>query len=167
MNDMPLHPAIVHLPLGLAMLIPLLALGAAVAIHRGSLPRWLWGGVLALQLLMVAGGLAAMNTGERDEEVVEDVVSERLIHEHEEAAERFVWVSAALGLLFALGVALPKPKWRSVAMAASVIGSLGAAGLALDVGHEGGVLVYRHGAAAAHATPGGAATRAEDEDDDD
>lgn len=176
MNDVPLHPAIVHLPLALAMLIPLLALGVALAIHRGKLPRWLWSGVLALQLLMVGTGYLAMQTGEGDEEVVEQAVPESAIEEHEEAAEAFVWTAAALGVVFILGVALPKAPWRSAAMAVSTFGAVGVAVLALNVGHLGGELVYEHGAASAHVSNANGAPRAgrsggegddEEEDDDD
>lgn len=169
MGSIPLHPAIVHLPLALAMLAPLIALGVAVAVHRDKLPRWTWGAVLGLQLLLVGSGFVAMQAGENDEELVERVVSERVIHEHEEAAEAFVYTAGAIAVLFALGLGLPKPQWRSAGMAAAVLGSLAVAGLALNVGHSGGELVYVHGAAAAHAgsaPPGASTTSREVEDDD-
>ena len=176
MNDIPLHPALVHLPLALSVLVPILALGLTLAIHRGKLPRWLWSGVLGLQLLMIATGWLAMQTGGSDEEIVERVVPEFAIEEHEEAAEAFVWSAAALGVVFILGVALPKAPWRSGAMALSTLGSVGVAVLALNTGHLGGELVYEHGAASAHvsAAAGGAGSDGtagegdeDDEDDDD
>jgi hypothetical protein len=114
-----------------------------------------------------------MQTGESDEEAVERVVPESAIEEHEEAAEAFVWSAAALGVVFILGVALPKAPWRSVAMAVSTLGSVGVAVLALNVGHLGGELVYEHGAASAHATnatgasPSAWTGEGEDEDDED
>jgi uncharacterized membrane protein len=151
MNDAPLHPMIVHLPLALAMLVPLVALGLAVAIRREALPRGAWALVLGLQVLMVGSGIVAMQTGEADEEIVEAVVPEPAIEAHEEAAELFVWASGALTILFVLGVALPQPSWRTVAMGASVAGSVFVAALAIDVGDAGGDLVYRHGAASVHA----------------
>jgi uncharacterized membrane protein len=39
MSNLPLHPALVHLPLGLAVILPLLALGLTVAARRESLQR--------------------------------------------------------------------------------------------------------------------------------
>ncbi|MEQ8461684.1 MAG: DUF2231 domain-containing protein [Sandaracinaceae bacterium] len=158
MSSIPLHPAIVHLPLALGLLVPLIALGVAVAVHQGKLPRWAWGAVLGLQVLLVGSGFVAMQTGERDEEVVERVVAESVIEAHEEAAETFVYAAAGSTLLFLLGLALPRRIWRSAAMGAAVAGSVAVAGLALGVGHSGGELVYVHGAAAAHVSgaPGGA-----------
>lgn len=169
---MPLHPAIVHLPLALAMLIPLLALGLAVAIHRGKLPRWVWAVALGSQLLMVGAGFVGMQTGEGDEERVERVVPESAIEAHEEAAELFVWSAAGVAVLFVLGVALPKPSWRSGAMAASTVAAVAVAALALNVGRLGGELVYQHGAASTFvsSTPGTSApveAGGWDEDDDD
>lgn len=151
MSSIPIHPAIVHLPLALALLVPIVALGAAIAVHRGKLPRWLWAAVLGLQIALVGAGAVAMQTGEHDEEKVEAVVAEAAIETHEEAAERFVYAAGAVTLLFALGLALPRPSWRSGAMGLAVAASVAVAGLALGVGHSGGELVYVHGAAAAHA----------------
>lgn len=172
MNDMPLHPAIVHLPLGLAMIIPVIALVVAIGVHREKLPRWAWALPFALQLSMVLSGLVAMQTGEQDEERVEEVVAEHAIEEHEEAAEAFVRVAGALSVVFLLGVALPKPSWRAAAMAVSTVGSVAVTVLALGVGHAGGELVYQHGAASAYAAearvpPGGLPGGHYEEDDDD
>lgn len=150
MSSTPLHPALVHLPLALALLVPLVALGVALAVHRGRLPRWVWGGVLGLQLVLVGSGLLAMRTGEGDEERVEEVVGHDVLHEHEERSERFVFTAAGVTLLFLLGVALPRPSWRSGAMALATVASLGVGALALSTGRSGGELVYVHGAAAAH-----------------
>lgn len=150
MSSLPLHPAVVHLPLALAVLVPAIGLVVAALVHRGKLPRFAWAGVLALQLVLVGSGFAALRSGEADEDVVERVVPKAAIHAHEEAAELFVGAAAALLIAFALGLALPRRGWRTAAMAASIAGSVGVAVLALDVGRLGGELVYTHGAAAAH-----------------
>lgn len=161
MSSTPLHPAIVHLPLALSLLVPLLAIGVALAVHRGKLPRWVWGGVLGLQLMLVGSGFLAMRSGENDEEIVENVVSHDIIHEHEEKAELFVYTAAGLSVLFLLGLALPRRSWRSGAMALAAVGSIGVGVLGLNTGHSGGELIYVHGAASAHLdTPAGEARSA-------
>ncbi len=48
----PLHPAIVHLPLGLAFLAPLLFLAVAVAVAREWIPKRAWLAVVVLQALL-------------------------------------------------------------------------------------------------------------------
>ncbi len=160
----PLHPAIVHLPLGLAIIVPLVALGLTVALWRGWLPKRSWIAVVALQALMLGSAVLAMNTGEGDEERVERVVTETAIETHEEAAEIFTW---GAGIVLAMTIAVLLVRKVELARLGSVIataGTIAVALLAVRVGHAGGQLVYTHGAASAYATrasPGGAAVAAE------
>jgi uncharacterized membrane protein len=150
MSNLPLHPAIVHVPLGLAFVIPLVAIAIAVAVRAGRLQRGAFGVVLGLQILLVGGGLVAMKLGERDEHRVEAVVSERLIEAHEERAEAFLWVA---GVVLAGAAALLVVPGRTVGVVSAVVaaGTLAVAALAVRTGEAGGELVYVQGAAAAWA----------------
>jgi uncharacterized membrane protein len=104
----PLHPAVVHLPIALALIVPLLA-GLSVATIRSRLvPRRIWGGVLLLQACLVGSTWFALETGHQEEERVEVVVPERFIEEHEGAAERF-WVASIVTLVLAGGGLLRGP----------------------------------------------------------
>jgi len=145
----PLHPALVHVPLGLAFVLPWVTAGMAVAIDRGLLPRRAWVLVALLQLLVVAGGAAALLSGFREEHAVDGFVSSRLVQRHEERAVAFLVASAMLLALTTSLLAVPPQRTRSVA-ALAVAGSLLVAGLGLWTGRAGGDLVYRHGAAAAY-----------------
>lgn len=154
MWNVPLHPALVHLPLGLAFVLPLLAVGLTVAALRGRWSTGAWAMLVGLLLLTVGGGLAAVQTGEQDEEVVERVVPESFIEQHEERAEAFVWVSGAV-LALALGaLVLKKEGARRVLATGVTAGTLAMALLAAWTGHSGGELVYSHGAASAHSSAG-------------
>lgn len=150
----PLHPATVHLPLALVILIPIFALGALWAIHRGASVRKGWGLPVALMVLLVASSWLALETGEQQEEAVEAVVAESAIEAHEEAAERFLWLGATLLVLSSLGLVSGRiggaARWTGAA------GSLLLLAAGVQVGHSGGELVYRHGAADAYvdSTPG-------------
>jgi hypothetical protein len=137
----------VHLPLALALLMPLFAGVAAWAIWTGRLGRRAWVAVAALQLLLVLTSLVAMKTGEREEDRVESVVPDAAMHQHEAYAEQFTW-GAALVLGLTLVVFVPAAT-RSVALVA-LLGTMAVAGLALRVGHAGGQLVYVHNAGAAY-----------------
>lgn len=150
----PLHPAVVHLPIALALLMPALALLAALAIWRGVVPARTWAAVVLLQALLVGSGWLALETGEEQEERVEEVVAERHIEEHEERAESFQWVAVAALAVVAAGL-LPGGAGE-VARGAAVLASLFVLGTGVQVGHSGGELVYRHGAASAY-VPGAAA----------
>ncbi|NIP80713.1 MAG: hypothetical protein GWM90_16430 [Gemmatimonadetes bacterium] len=155
----PLHPAIVHFPIVLAVLLPAFAVGALWAIRRGARPGWAWAVPLALAAVLAGSSWLAVETGEAQEDRVEDVVGEQVLHAHEEAGERFLVLSGILLLI--MGAGLLKGRAGS---ASRLVGTVGAAALviaAVQVGDAGGKLVYEHGAAAAYASPdaGGAALR--------
>lgn len=156
MNQSPLHPAIVHVPLVLALLTPLLAGWAAWATHRGRATAAAWRLAAGLQVIVLVAAIAAMRTGEADEEAVEEVVAHELIEEHEHRAQRFTG-SALLTALLLIGAAAAHGRGRarlaSALGAGGAVVALGSAGLGLSAGHAGGELVYVHGAAAAHVRP--------------
>lgn len=164
MTTLPLHPALVHVPLGLAFVLPLVALGLTVALWRRKLPRAAFGVLVGLQAVLLGAGIVGMQLGERDEDRVERVVPERFIEAHEERAEAFVWAAGAV-LAGAVAV-LVIPAGAATAVAALVTaGTLGVAALGFAAGEAGGELVYRHGAATAFlpgAAPGADPTVASD-----
>jgi uncharacterized membrane protein len=155
MTTVPLHPAVVHVPLGLALVLPLVAAGLALALWRGLLPRRSWAVVVLLQLVLVGGAAAALLTGGHEEDRVERVVGKAPIHRHEEAAEDFLW--AAVAVLAVAGAVLLLPARAVPAGALVTVGAtLVVAALALRTGKAGGELVYRFGAAAAYGAGPGA-----------
>jgi len=144
----PLHPAVVHFPVVLVVLLPLVVLAALWAIRRGVAPARAWGVPVATAALLAASAFAALKTGEGQEERVEGVVPEQALHSHEEAAERFLALSGVLLVVMTAGL-IRGP----VGQAARVVATAGAFGLVVAgvaVGHSGGELVYRHGAASAY-----------------
>lgn len=149
MTTLPLHPALVHVPLGLALALPPIAIGLALALWRGWLPRAAFGALVGLEVILVGSGLVAMQLGERDSQKVERIVAERLVEAHEERAEAFLW-GAGVVLVGAAAV-LVIPAAAAPALAAVVAaGTLGVAALGVAAGSAGGELVYQHGAAAAY-----------------
>lgn len=152
MDSFLFHPKVVHLPMALAVLMPLLAGGIWLAWWRQWLPARTWVVVVALQAILLGSALMALQSGERDEEAAERVVPEAAIEAHEEAAELFVVVGAATLLL--MGVALATSKsgiGRAIGgVAAACTLVVFAAGY--RTGQAGGDLVYRHGAASAFAS---------------
>lgn len=155
-----LHPKLVHVPIALAVLIPLIAGGLALAWWRGWLPKRAWIVAAMLQGLLVVSGFAAMQTGEVDEERVEGVVHERHIDAHEDAAETFVWASAGVLALFVVPLFV-RPERLALGLASvALLGSVAVFGLGYQVGASGGDLVYVHGAARAFAPGPGVAPSA-------
>ena len=146
----PLHPAVVHFPVVLAFLLPIFAAYALWTIRRGGTARRAWAIPLGLSAALALSSWVAVETGEGQGEKVERVVSERPLETHEEAAELFLALSAGLFVVSAAGLLRGR-----IGTAARIAATVGAAGLvvaATRVGHTGGQLVYRYGAASAYAT---------------
>jgi uncharacterized membrane protein len=146
----PLHPAVVHLAIALAILIPGFAILGVPLIQRGLLPARSWALIVLLQALLVGSGWLALETGEEQEERVERVVAERHIEAHEEAAERFLLL-AGMGLLASAAGLLPR-RGGAIGRVAGTAVTLAVLAAGLSVGHSGGELVYKHGAANAYLT---------------
>ncbi len=142
MGSLPLHPAIVHLPLGIAAIVPLLAIGIGFAIWKGILPRKAWTTIVVVQGLLFAAALFALRTGEAEEERVEHRISERAIEAHEELAEQFVWAAGLTLAVSTAGLVIPTTAAPSAFMAATALATVVTAGLGFRVGHAGGELVY-------------------------
>ncbi len=157
MGQVPLHPALVHIPLGIAVVLPLVALAVTVALWRGWIGPRAFALVVLLQAVVVGAGVVALQTGERDEE---RVANEAAVEAHEEAAQRFM-VGAGFALALGVGGLLllkrqPALRWMAAGLTAA---TLVEAGLAVATGQRGGELVYGAGGPAQ-------AVRAQHEEDD-
>lgn len=145
----PLHPVVVHFPIVLTVLLPVVAIVTLLAIRRGNSFRRLWAIPLTLAAAITASAWVAEETGGNDEEVVEEVVPEAAIETHEERAERFVVLSGALLAVMGAGLL-----GGNVGRAARLVGTVGAVALLVPmamVGSSGGDLVYDYGAGSAWA----------------
>lgn len=166
MDQLFFHPKLVHVPMALAVLMPLVSGGLLAAWLAGTLPRRAWMVAVALQLVLVASGVMALRSGEAEEERVERVVAEHLIEAHEEAAEAFVWGAGAILVLHVVAAALRRDRTARAAAAAATAGTLVVLFLGYRTGEAGGRLVYQHGAASVYAAPGAGGTANGDHDDD-
>ena len=170
MLGLPLHPLVVHFPIVLTFLLPISIALALWAIRKGTTPRRAWAIPVSLAAALTLSAFVATRSGEAEEDRVERVVAESAIHDHEEAGERFLVLSGVLLMVAVVGFAP-----RTFGQAARLVSAAGALGLVVAgamVGHSGGALVYRHGAASAYVLPAGAddvsaVPRDRREDDDD
>ena len=151
MNDLPLHPKLVHLPMALAVLVPLLAATVLLAWWRGWFRHRTWVLVAAAQVLLFASGMVAVRTGKQDEHVAERAVPEAAIEAHEEAAEAFQLAAGVVLALCVLPLLLRRPRLAQLAALTATAGTVVVLFLGIRVGAAGGELVYRHNAGAAHA----------------
>jgi uncharacterized membrane protein len=171
MNNIPLHPMVVHFPIVLSFLLPLFAIGALwIANRRGSAANRTWAIPAVLALALAVSAFVATRTGENEEERVEDVVSENVLHQHEEAAERFLAIAGVVAGIALLG--LVRGTAGSAARLVATAGSLVIVLAGFQVGKAGGELVYEHNAGAAYMQSGNQAgetpsERGKDEQDSD
>jgi uncharacterized membrane protein len=155
----PLHPAVVHFPIVLATMLPLVALLGLLAVSRGTAPRKAWAYVTLASFLVFAAAFVAVRTGGNEEDVVEKVVSEDTIEEHEEAGERLQLLAGIGFLVFAAG--LSGGGVGRIARPVALLASLAIAGQGYLTGKSGGEMVYEHGAASAYVDSTGAAVSPE------
>ncbi len=141
--NIPWHPAVVHLPIGLGVAIPLVLLFLIWGEKKGFLTASSWLVGIFLQLMTAVSGLVAMKLGERDEELIEHLVPESVIEHHEEWGEFFVWGAFGLLVLFILSYLLKRfPVMKLVSLVAAIF----FLAVIYVTGHSGGELVYSHGA---------------------
>jgi hypothetical protein len=170
LNNLTLHALIVHMPIALAVLVPIFAVLGLWLGRRLLKPHVAWALPVGMLALLLVSSFVAEKTGEQQEDRVEKVVPEAAFEKHEEAAELFLVVTGAVLVLAAGGLMS-----NSLGKTMRVVGTVGTlAGLAAgwNVGHSGGQLVYQYNAGAAYSTGAagaaavnGAGEAEEDEDD--
>lgn len=100
MNDAHFHLVVNHLPIIIPGIAALVLLGGFI-VKSEIVKRTAY----ILFILGAVSTFIALNSGEAAEEIVEQMgVSHDLIHEHEEAAEKFALISHVLGLLAIAGL---------------------------------------------------------------
>jgi len=166
---MPLHPAIVHIPVALALLLPLLIPLAAFLWSRNRESRTPFVFVAVLCATMAVSAFMAKQTGEDEEDTVETIVAKSHIHDHEEEADIFFFMAVGMTLLGLGTVAATKSKAAIPLTAALWLLSAVAAYQAYRTGEAGGELVYKYNAGAAYLTPdtgadGAPVVKADDDD---
>jgi len=154
------HNALVHLPLGLSIGSAFLALFLVAALWRNWLPSRTLALLVILQALALAGGIAAFRSGEGAEDRGERTAGKAAVHEHEERAEVFLWLTGGALVLSGAALALRRPALTRWGAAAAAAGALASAGAGFWTGKAGGAIAH----------PGGSAARstpvADDDDDD-
>ncbi|MCB0376962.1 MAG: hypothetical protein KDD33_00590 [Bdellovibrionales bacterium] len=162
MFDIPYHPMVVHLPIALAIIIPILSLFLWGAIKCKKASAKSWGILVVLTALYLVSSLAAVKSGEFDEDLVEDKIGKKLVHEHEERGEKIPWVAGVLLIAYTVTYVTGRSKLSWTHKLCTVL-SIAAVYPIILAGHSGGQLVYKHGAASAHTKDNGAINQNLDE----
>jgi hypothetical protein len=147
------HPKLIHVPMALAVLMPLVAGGLLLAWWRRWLPWRGWTVAVALQTILLGSSVLALRTGQAQEDRVENIVPDAAIEQHEEAAEAFTWATGGVLAVMLLAAAFGSRRAGLPLAVAATVGTLVVTGLGYRTGEAGGQLVYQHGAASAYTAP--------------
>jgi uncharacterized membrane protein len=151
MLPQPLHPAIVHFPVVLVFLLPISVAVAIWTIRKGARATRAWMVPLAIAAALSFTSWLSVETGENQDERVERVVQEQALDTHEEAAEAFL--TGSIVVLLVTGAGLIRGPIGKFSRVATGVAALALVAGGAYVGHTGGQLVYKYGAASAYATP--------------
>jgi uncharacterized membrane protein len=139
MNEAHLHLLFNHFPIT-GLIIGVLCLLAAIVFKWEQVERVsLWVIVLCCML-----SFPAYFSGEGAEEMIEDLpgISHDVIHEHEEKAEKFIWLTSALGLLslFSYLGFLRRLSFRKMLSLSTALLGLITVFMSFQVGNSGGLI---------------------------
>jgi uncharacterized membrane protein len=144
--QIPLHPMIVHFPLALSAVMPILMIVFLWLMKKNLMAPKCWLIIIGLQLFTTVSAYIALESGEEVEDKVEKVVDKKLIHTHEEKAEIFTGVSVLALVLSIVAYVVKKELQTGIILGLIGISMTGAI-LGFNTGKAGGELVYEHGAA--------------------
>lgn len=134
-----IHPALVHFPIALLILLGVLELGRTfVGRPESATIR-----VIAWSALI--GIIAAYWSGQEELEtvsVVGNLELERLVGNHENSAKALLWVFPLAILLLELSLKAPNLRWPIWGFRFVLAGSIASVAI---TGYRGGELVYSHG----------------------
>jgi uncharacterized membrane protein len=147
--EIPLHAIVVHFPLIITFILPVLILVFALMIRANRMNPVSWLVIVGLSMFVTGAGYFALETGETEEHRVKDIVAKKLVHEHEEAGEIFVG-STVLVLVVGIAAFFIRRENQFQLQIAVLALSLLSSYFAYQSGKLGGELVYAHGAAAAY-----------------
>lgn len=147
--QVPFHPVVVHFPLAVTFVMPVLVFIFAYMIKLNKMNPKGWLIIVGLQLAVVISGYVALETGETEEDKVEKVLDKTYIHEHEESAEIFVGSTVIALVLSVAAFFIRKDLGHPIKLSMGFIGLI-CCFLAYRAGHLGGEILYKHGGAAAY-----------------
>ncbi len=146
---MPLHPALVHLPIGLALVLGVVLAALAWLSRADTAPRAIWWVGVLLATIVAASALASSSAGEDEALRLRDTIPHAAIEAHDDAAGYFTFASVLVAVLALVAGVAAKSRIRRMLQITAAASAFLLIPLALRTGYLGGELVWVHGAARA------------------
>lgn len=147
--EVPFHPVMVHFPIALSFILPILILVFAFMIKSQKMSHQAWLVIIGLQIVTTVTGYVALDSGEKEEHQVATVMDKKHIHHHEESAEIFVG-STVLALVISIAAYFLRKEIQFYLHLGICLMAMISCYLVYQTGSSGGELVYRYGAANAY-----------------
>ena len=145
MLETPLHSALVHVPLGLTVLAPIILTGLFLY-RKAEMAKKTWIFIILTQFIGAESAILAKEYAEQDEHIVESAISEQIIEEDEERAETFTSALIATLAISILAFFIKKENYSFYFFSLTLFFQILVVGLGHQVGSSGGELVYKYGA---------------------
>lgn len=145
--EIPLHPMMVHLPIGLSILMPFIFGIIIFFVRKKKVNSNTFIAAVIFQSVLTVAAFAAVQSGRIEEHRMKETgwVSHDLVEAHEHAGKRVFIVMIVTLVVSAAAIATTKFQFP-LQIGAFVL-SIVVAGMITIAGHLGGELVYIHGAA--------------------
>lgn len=151
-SGLPLHPIMVHMPMALVILLPVITLIAFFVFKKSEniTGKKMMVYVGIFHLFLTISTFISLETGEAEEDRVERVVAERYIEIHEHKAEAFMSATSIALVAVFIAAFLFADKFFTPTMIMVMLMQGVLIYLGYQVGHSGGELVYIHNSASVH-----------------
>ena len=146
---LPLHPFMAHIPLVLALCLPIVLVSSIVFIMKKKISPRIWWLPVVVQITIVIFSYIALETGEAQEDTVLQFVAKPFVQQHENAAEIFSGLGVILLGLMVVVLFVGENLARNLRFLTAAL-SLIPLAAGLYAGRLGGAIAYTHGGAEAY-----------------
>ncbi len=142
MTDLPFHPYIVHVAIGLAVAVAVMAPVLWLCWVKALLARRSWWLVALLQALLLVTAVVSVRSGEVAALDARDWLELERIEHHQDLGEAFTVTAGLTLVLIVVGGLLGDEQRARQLVGAAVVGTTLQLGLGAVAGHAGGELVW-------------------------
>ncbi|MBT4790300.1 MAG: hypothetical protein HON90_01910 [Halobacteriovoraceae bacterium] len=150
MGELPIHPGVVHLPIGIVFVLPFLLSLYIIFFKKKLLERSGFVIILVLYGLLTISSVISIKTGENEISAVKNVVAQQHVNTHENEAQNFLVVTLLALVTGISTLVVNSLRYFQIGLIFNFFIQILLIYFAIQVGHTGGVLVYKYSATDAY-----------------